>query len=133
MGINDDPNLVFDLRDVPLFLVKDFIVTFNPNGQKCNASKKVPNENLLAILFGEFFPEQSLFSIETIIIANSNPVKLVHIESSPSPCSRHLDMIPKFMFDRFACVGHAKGTLLGNRGQGNYSPSLTDHNRFVPN
>ena len=124
---------MYDFRDVPLFLVKDFIVTFNPNGQKCNASKNVPNKNLLVILFGESFPEQSLFPIETIIIANANPVKLVHIESSPSPYSHGLHMIPKFMFDRFARVEHAKDTLFENRGQGNSFPSLIDHNRFVPN
>jgi hypothetical protein len=44
LGVNDEfiPNIVFDLRLVPLFMVEHFVVAFNPNGPKCNTAKKVP-------------------------------------------------------------------------------------------
>ena len=41
LGIDDKfiPNLVFNLREMSLFLVKHFVVTLNPNSPKSDPSK----------------------------------------------------------------------------------------------
>jgi hypothetical protein len=79
-GIDDEniPNLILDFRHVPLFMVKHFVITFNPDGPNCNASKQMPNLNVFAELFGNPFPKQCLLPIEIIILASSSPAKFMH-------------------------------------------------------
>ena len=52
LGIQDEfvPNVMLHSRFVPLLVVKDHVVTFNPNGPKSDTSKEVPNFDLRAIL-----------------------------------------------------------------------------------
>jgi hypothetical protein len=35
------PNLMFDLRDMPLFMIENFIVTFDPNGPHSNPPEEM--------------------------------------------------------------------------------------------
>jgi hypothetical protein len=93
-------------------MVKHFVIAFNPNRPKGNASKKVPNFNLRAILLGKSFPKERLFPIEAIIVARSDPKKFVHDASGPSPSHPSLDAIPKFVFDRLASIRETKDALL---------------------
>jgi hypothetical protein len=102
LGIQDEfvPNVVFDPSFMALLVVKNLVVAFNPNGQKINAPKEVPNFNHLGtILLGKPFPEENLFPIETIIITQPHPTKFVHDVSGPPPRSLSLDAIPKLMLD----------------------------------
>ena len=95
-------------------MVEHFIVMFDPDGPQRNAPKEVVNLNTFAVLFGNPFSKKCLFPLEALIIANSYPTKFIHNESGPSPCSPSLNVVPKFMFNRLACVREAKYTLLGN-------------------
>jgi hypothetical protein len=114
LGIKDEfvPNAVFNPRFMPLFMVKHFVIAFNPNRPKGNASKEVPNFGLRAILIRDPFPKESLFPIEAIVVARVNPTKFMHDISSPPPCPPSLNTIPKFMLDRLASVRKAKNALL---------------------
>ena len=64
-GINNEiiPNPVLDLRLVPLFMIKHFVVAFNPNGPKCNTPKEVPNLIFFAVFFLESF-------LQTMFVSN---------------------------------------------------------------
>ena len=128
MDIDDEfiPNLVFDFRDVLLFLIKTIVVAFNPNGLKCDTFKEVPNVNFLAIFFRNPFPKQNLFPIETIVVTGSHSTKFVHDESSQPLRSMGLDVISKLVHDRFTRV-------FGNRGWGNFGPPFIDCHRLIPN
>ena len=95
---------MLESRFMPLFVVEDPIIPFNPNGPKRNASKKVPNFNFGAILLGKSFPKESLFPIKTIIVARSHPTKFLHNVGGPPPRSPSLDAIPKLVFNRFTTV-----------------------------
>lgn len=50
------PNAVFDIRLVPLFMIEDFVITFDPNGPQCDATKEVH----ILICFQNFFHILSL-------------------------------------------------------------------------
>ena len=101
LGVNDKfiPYLLLNLRFVPMFLVKNFVIAFNPNGPKQSASKEVPYFDHFAFLFGHSFPKQNLFPIEGVIIAHPHPTKFMHNERGSSPCPPCLDAIPKIMFN----------------------------------
>lgn len=94
LSVNEEfiPNTVFDLRLVPLFIVENFVVTYNPNGPKRDTAKKVPN-------FLGIFPQASLFPLEAIKVASYDLAEIMHYEHGPSPSPPNLDAIPKFMFD----------------------------------
>ena len=64
--VNDEfvTNPLLDLRLIPLFMVKHFVITLDPNDPERGASKEVPNFDHFAILFGNSFPEQNLLPIE---------------------------------------------------------------------
>ena len=85
-------------------MVKHFVIAFNPNGPKSNASKKVPNFDLRATLLGEPFPKERLFPIEGIVVARTNPTKFMHDVGGPPPCPPSLDAIPKFVLDRLTTL-----------------------------
>jgi hypothetical protein len=74
-GVDNEfiPDAVLDLRFMPLLVVENLVIVFNPNNPKCNAPKKVPNLDLLTVFLGKPFPESGLLPIETIIVANCNP------------------------------------------------------------
>ena len=112
-GINDElvPNPLLDLRLMPLFVIENLIITFDPDGPKHNTSKKVPNYDHLAVLFGNPLSKHDLFPIEAVIISGSNPTKFLHNECGPSPRPPSLDAIPEIMFDRLTGVGEAKHAL----------------------
>ena len=97
LGINDKfvPNLLLNLRFVPMCLIEHFVVLFDPNGPQGNAPKKVTNFNYFTIFLGDPFPEQSLLPVETIIVASSNPAKFMHNKCGPSPCLSGLNANPK--------------------------------------
>ena len=110
LGVDDEfiPNTVFDLRLMSLFMAKHLVVAFIPNGPKRNTAKKVPNFDLFAKFLTNPSPKQSLFPMEAIKVADSNPTKLIHDECGPSPSPPNLNAIPNFMFDRFAHIWEAK-------------------------
>ena len=64
---------MFNLESMPLFLVENPIVILNPNHPECIAAEDVPNLDLLDKVLRDPFPKESLFPMETIIIACSNP------------------------------------------------------------
>ena len=135
LGIQDElvPNVVFDMRFMPLFMVKNLVVVFNPNGPKSKVSKEVPNFDLRAILLGKPFTEESLFLIETIIVTRFHPTKFIHDVGGPPPHPPNLDTIPKFIFDRLTSIGKTKNTLFRNGGRGNPCPPFVIRHRLVPN
>ena len=94
-GINDELvlNTMLNLRHVPLFLVKHFVIPFNSNGPKSNAPKKVPNFHHFAIFFGNPFPKNCLLPLEDVIIANSYLAKFMHDVRGPSPSSPSLNVV----------------------------------------
>lgn len=57
-------------------MIENFVVTFEPNGTKGDATKKVPNFDLVAKFLLDSFPKQRLFPMETIMVASPYPTKL---------------------------------------------------------
>ena len=96
--------MLLNLGFMPLYLAKYFVISFDPNGPKSNAPKKVPNFNHFSISLGDSFPEINLLPIEAIVITGPHPTKFVHDISSPSPCPSSLNAVPKFMFNKFIGV-----------------------------
>ena len=92
----------------------------------------MPNFNLFAIFSGNPFPKQCLLPAEAIVVTVSNPIEFMHNEHGPSPSAPSLNVVPKFMFDRFAHVRNAKNTLFGNRSWHNAGPPFINCNRFMP-
>ena len=92
-------------------MIKNLVIAFNLDGPKNDASKKVPNFNLVAIFLGKPFPKESLFSIETIIVVRSHPTKFMHDVGGPPPRSPSLDAIQKFMLDPLTSIGKTKNAL----------------------
>ena len=124
-GVNKKviPYQLLHLRFVPIFKVKHFVIRFDPNGPKRNASKEVPNFDHFAIPFGNSFPKQNFLPIGPVMVGCSHPTKFMHNEHGPSPCPLGLVAIPKFMFDRLTCITEAKHTLLRNWGRCNGGPT----------
>ena len=79
------PNHVFNLWIVPLYLVEHFVILFDLDGPKCDASKKVPNLNFWAIFTWKPLSEQLLFPVKTIIVTGPNSTKFLHDERRPPP------------------------------------------------
>ena len=102
---------MFDTRFMPLFMIKNLIIVFNPNGPKGDTSKKMPIFNLGAILLEKSFPKESLFSIHIIIVVRPHPTKFMHDISNPPPRHSSLDAIPKFMLDQLTSIGRTKTAL----------------------
>ena len=90
---------MLELRLMPLRLIKDLVVPFDPNSPKSNAPEEVPNFDHFTIFLGDSFPEQGLLPIEAIIVVSSNPTKFMHNKCGPSPRPPSLNVIPKFMLD----------------------------------
>lgn len=93
-------------------MVEHPIITFNPNRPKHDVVKEVPNLDFLNKVYRNPFPVESLFSMETIIVARSNPTKFVHDESHPPPCSSGFYAILNLMLNQFTSVRKAKNALI---------------------
>lgn len=78
---------VFSLGLVQLLLVEHPIITLHPNCPKHNVAKEVSNLDALHKVLTNSFSKESLFPMETIIVACPSPTKLVHVVSRPPPCS----------------------------------------------
>ena len=90
---------MFNLGLVPLFLIEHPIIALNPNHPKHYVMMEVPNLDSLNKALRYHFPKENLFSMEIVVVACSNPTKLMHDEGHPPPCSLGLDAIPKLMFN----------------------------------
>ena len=120
---------MFDLRLIPLFLVKHPIIAFNLDSPKINAMKEVPNLHLIGELLRNSHQEH-LFSIEPIINTSWTPhtscmMKVVHYQTTG------LNAIPKLVFNQFACC--KKNTFLTDGDRRNACPPLINHDNLVPN
>lgn len=104
-------NKVFKLWFMPLFWVGKPIITLYPNHPKRNAAKEVPNLNFLNKVFRDPFPKKSFFLVIIVIVARSNPTKLMHDEDCP--CSLGLDGVPNRMLILLTNVREEKNALLG--------------------
>ena len=64
LGIDNEfnPNAVLDLRLMPLLMVEHFVIALNPNGPKCDPSKKVSSFDIFAYFLGIFSPMMACFS-----------------------------------------------------------------------
>ena len=135
VGIHEKgiPNAGLHLRFMPLLLVKDLIISFNPNSPKGGTPEEVPNFGHLPKLERDSFTEDALLPIEAIKVAGSNPTKLMHNESGPSPCPPSLNTIPNFVFYRFTSVRKAKNTLLGDASRCNSGSPLVNRHCLMPN
>lgn len=98
---------MFDIRLVPLFLVKHPIITLNPKSPKNNATKEVPNLPFLGELLRNSLPKNVWTP------HNSCIMKVARYQSTG------LIAIPKLVFNQFACVRKAKNTLLRYEGKRN--------------
>ena len=58
------PNLLLDLRLMPLFMVEHFVIAFNPNDPKRNAFKEVPNFDHLPYFLGILSPNNTCFQLK---------------------------------------------------------------------
>ena len=96
LGIHEhfSPYKVYNLGFGPLFLVKNFVIPFDPNEPQCDASKEVPYLNLFTKLLSKPFSEQSLFPMEGLVICGSQPTQFMNNKSGPSSCSPCLNTIP---------------------------------------
>ena len=65
LGVDDEfiPNLMFDLGLVPLFMVENMSIAFDPNGPKHDATKEMPNFDLLAKFLRNPLPKQGLLLV----------------------------------------------------------------------
>ena len=110
LGIHNEVNSndVFDLRLMPLFLIKHLVIALYPNSPESIAMEEVPNLHFLGELLRFPLPKDGLFPVETIGIACPDPKKFMHDEGSPSPGSLGLNAIPKLMFNWFIHVREAK-------------------------
>ena len=135
MGIHEKgiPDVSLHLRFMPLFLVENLVVSFNPNRPKSGPTEEVPNFSHLPKLEWNSFTEDALLPIEAIKVAGSNSTKLMHNVSSPSPCPPSLNTIPKLVFYRFTSVRKAKDTLLGDASRRNSGSPLVNRHRLMPN
>jgi hypothetical protein len=63
LGVDNEfiPNAMFDPRFMPLFMVEDFVIAFNPIGPKSNAPKEVPNFNILPYFLGILSSKMTCF------------------------------------------------------------------------
>ena len=77
-------NPVFNFRFMPLFVVKNLIIAFNPNSPKGNTSQEVPNFAHFLIPFRDSFPEQGLRPIESVVVAE--PPNPPNLDAHPKTC-----------------------------------------------
>ena len=87
-GVNDEfvPNSMLDLEHMPLFLVKHFVVTFDPNCLECNAPKEVPNFNFFAVFLGILFPNNVHFQLKlsqlpVLTLQSSCIINVAHLQA----------------------------------------------------
>ena len=93
------PNPMLDLGFMPLLMFKDYIIAFDPNGPKRDATEKVTNFDHLSISLRNYLPEESLLPIESVVIVRANPT---------IPCPSSLYTSPEFMLDSLTRVGRRK-------------------------
>ena len=74
---------------------------------------KVSNLNKLDELLRDPLPEESMFPMEIIILADPNLVEFMHDKGGPQPSSSSMDAILKFAIVRFTRGSKAKHTLFG--------------------
>lgn len=118
-------NKVFKLWFMPLFWVGKPIITLYPNHPKRNAAKEVPNLNFLNKVFRDPFPKKSFFFVIIVIVARSNPTKLMH--DVDCPCSLGLDGVPNRMLILLTNVREEKKCTSwnGNHSNSPFSKEIT--------
>ena len=102
------PNEVFHFGLMTLFMVKHAIISFNPYRPKGQASKEVPNVDLLSKLLRNSFPKEVFASDSNC----HNPSKLTHDEGGPPPSMPCLNAIPKLVFNRLASIRKANNYIV---------------------
>lgn len=125
------PNEILDFKFVPLFLVEHLIITFDPNGPKHNAPKKMPNVIPCFVFLTNAMSKDAILPVELMDRVLSSATKVKQNLERPFPRSSGLDAVPKHVLERFLSVGEAIGALCRDVGR-NLSPPVVHRDCLVP-
>lgn len=84
-----------------LNVIKSLVITFEPNGPKCDASKKVPNGKPLFVFLVDAMPKDTILPIELRETEMSSTAKFKDDLDCPFPNPLSLTTIPTSMLDGF--------------------------------
>lgn len=123
---------VFHFGLMPMFMVEQPIILFNPNRPIGDAVEKVVNLDFLSKLLRDSFPIKGLLLVKTIKVAHPNPAKLMPDEICPPPIMPPLNAIPKLVFNWFTCIRRRKKHIVGDRCWSDAGPPFVDNNGLMP-